>query len=93
MSENKDNQQEQKEVNASFEYIISIFTTQALLQLGEVQNPVTGKQTADLKGAKFTIDSLNILKEKTKGNLTKEEENHLNNVIYNLQMRFVEHSK
>ncbi|MDE2009991.1 MAG: DUF1844 domain-containing protein [Candidatus Omnitrophica bacterium] len=75
-----------------FNYIASL-GFQTMIFLGEMPNPVTNKPEKNLKQAKFLIDTLVILREKTKGNLTKEEDDLLNGSIYELQMRFVELSK
>jgi hypothetical protein len=47
----------------------------------------------DLQQAKYNIDLLNVLKEKTKGNLTKEEEQAFENILYEVRMAYVEANK
>jgi hypothetical protein len=75
------------EVNFSaFVYSLS---TSALVHLGEIPEPITEKMDKNLPLAKQTIDILGILQEKTKGNLTQEEENLLNSFLYDLRMRYV----
>lgn len=71
---------------ASFIYSLS---TSALIHLGEIPEPTTEKMAKNLPLAKQTIDILGILQEKTKGNLTQEEENLLNTFLYDLRMRYV----
>jgi hypothetical protein len=63
--------------------------TQALIQLGEVEHPITKKKEKDLDEAKYTIDLIEMLEEKTKGNLTPEEKRYLDELLYDLRMRFV----
>ncbi len=63
---------------------------QAMIFLGELENPVTKKTERNLPQAKFLIDTLTMLRDKTKGNLTKEEEDLLNSAVYELQLKFVE---
>ncbi len=63
---------------------------QAMIFLGEIPNPVTQKDDTNFDQAKFLIDTLSLLKDKTQGNLTKEEENLLNASVYELQMKYVE---
>jgi len=75
-----------------FNYIASL-GFQTMIFLGEMPNPITNEVEKNLKQAKFLIDTLVILRDKTKGNLTKEEDDLLNGSIYELQMRFVELSK
>jgi hypothetical protein len=75
------------EVNFSaFVYSLS---TSALVHLGEIPEPLTQKMDKNLPLAKQTIDILGILQEKTKGNLTQEEDNLLNSFLYDLRMRYV----
>ncbi len=92
MEKEKISQEEEQENfprQASFEHLLSMLVTQAFLQLGEMENPVTGYRTMDLIGAKFSIDLLKVLQEKTQGNLTQEEEQALSHIIYQLQMSYV----
>jgi hypothetical protein len=63
---------------------------QAMIFLGEVPHPSTGKSEQNLQQAKFLIDTLQMLKEKTKGNLNEQEESILTASLYELQMRFVQ---
>ena len=65
----------------------------ALMHLGEVPHPDTDKVVRDLPLAKQNIDLLNLLEEKTKGNLTGDEERLLHQVLFDLRMRYVELSK
>lgn len=65
----------------------------ALMGLGLAQNPATGKFEKNLDGAKLHIDLLSMLKEKTKGNLSKEEDDLLNALLYDTRMRYVEVTK
>ena len=64
-----------------------------MIFLGEMPNPITNKIEKNLKQAKFLIDTLVILRDKTKGNLSKEEDDLLNGSIYELQLRYVDLSK
>ncbi|MDR2251467.1 MAG: DUF1844 domain-containing protein, partial [Endomicrobium sp.] len=65
-----------------------MFSSSAWCQLGKKQNPVSGKIENDLKGAQVTIDMLIMLRDKTKGNLTKKEEEMLSSTISNLQINY-----
>ena len=73
----------------TFSAFIMSLNTSALFLLGEIADPETGARKQDLILAKHTIDTLNVLREKTKGNLTEEEENMLGRFLYDLQMRYV----
>ena len=67
-----------------FNYIASL-GFQTMIFLGEMPNPITNQVEKNLKQAKFLIDTLVILRDKTKGNLSKEEDDLLNGSIYELQ--------
>jgi hypothetical protein len=69
-------------------YLLSYYT-QGLVLLGEVPNPYTNKKEEDVEAARHTIDILTMLEQKTKGNLTKEEQQLLETVLYELRMKFM----
>jgi hypothetical protein len=69
-------------------YILSYYT-QGLVLLGEVPNPYTNKKEEDVEAARHTIDILSMLEQKTKGNLSGEEQQLLETVIYELRMKFM----
>jgi hypothetical protein len=75
------------EINFST-FIVSL-NASALLHLGAIEDPTSGKKTKDLPMAKQTIDILSMLEEKTAGNLTSEEENLLKNILYDLRIMYV----
>ncbi len=79
--------------NASFSFFISSLVAQALISLGEVDNPLSKKRDQNLDQAKFTIDTLQIIKDKTVGNLSEDETKLLDTALYDLRMRYVEKSK
>lgn len=70
-------------------FVISL-STQALVHLGEIPNPLSGKTEGDTDAAKQTIDILAMLREKTRGNLDQSEEKLMDDILYDLRMRFVE---
>ncbi len=75
---------------ANFLQFIGGFAFQTLVHLGKVANPMSGESGVDLPNAKYSIDILGILQEKTKGNLTKEEDESLANMLRDLRMTYVE---
>ena len=81
------------QTSAHFVNYISSLTYQGMVFLGEIPNPMTNVQEKNLEQAKFVIDTLLILREKTKGNLSKQESDLLNSSIYELQMRYLESSQ
>jgi hypothetical protein len=76
----------------TFSNFVFSLTTQALIQLGEIQDPESKEPIKSLPLAKQTIDLIGMLQEKTRGNLTKEEEALINNALYDLRMRYVKAS-
>lgn len=72
-----------------FEQLVLILYTEGWQQLGKIPNPMTGKIEKRLQEAKFTIDLLDMLKEKTKGNLTENESRFLENLIAQLKLNYV----
>jgi hypothetical protein len=73
-----------------FLHLITMFQVAAMQQLGKVMNPVTNKIERDLEQAKFSIDIISMLKEKTKGNLSPAEEEYLGKILFELQMNYVD---
>jgi hypothetical protein len=72
-----------------FSFFITTLALQVSIALGQIPNPVTNQKEEDPAQAKFLIDTLGILKEKTKGNLTTEENTLLENVLYELRMIYI----
>jgi hypothetical protein len=87
--EEKNKKEEEKLERATFASIVMRIATGAYLSLGLVEDPTTGKKNKDLEVSKYLIDSLIILREKTKGNLDNQEEGYLNNIIHDLELKFV----
>jgi hypothetical protein len=74
----------------TFSTFVLGLSTQVLLHLGEIANPVTGAVERDLQAAKQVIDILGILAEKTRNNLEAGEQALLESILYDLRMRYVE---
>ena len=73
----------------TFPAFIMSLNTSALYHLGEIADPVTGKRIVDLDLAKHAIDTLALMQNKTKGNLTEDEAELLKNMLYDIKIRFV----
>ena len=69
-------------------YVLGYYT-QGLVLLGEVPNPYTNKKEEDVESARNIVDILTMLEEKTKGNLSSEENQLLGAVLYELRMKFM----
>ena len=90
----KEKKQEEKQARGplpegNFAALVSMLTTQALFALGLLQVKDQEKKEPDLEMAKYNIDILETIQEKTKGNLTKEEETVLSNTLNELRMGYV----
>ncbi len=70
--------------------LIYSFQMQTMMQLGKLANPVTGKAERELDGAQVTIDMLDMIKEKTKGNISDDESKFLDHAIADLKLNYVE---
>jgi hypothetical protein len=73
-------------------FVLSLGSS-ALVHLGEIQHPETAEAKENLALARQTIDLLAMLEEKTKGNLSAEEERFLRDLLADLRLKFVEKSR
>ncbi len=74
---------------ASFEMLASMLATEAMMAMGQLPVPGSEKVEANLEQARYMIDMLEMLAEKTKGNLELPEENALKDLLHQLRMAFV----
>ncbi len=77
-----------EELSIDFRRLVLSWAAQALVMLGEQPDPLTGEQQVHLEAARETIDILMLLRQKTRGNLSAEESNLLDRMIYELQMKY-----
>ena len=77
----------------TFSAFIMSLNTSVLFHLGELADPETGRKTVNLEMARHAIDTLVVIEQKTKGNLTAEEAELLKNILYDVKMRFVKVAK
>ena len=73
----------------TFSAFIMSLNTSVLFHLGELADPMTGKTAVDFDLARNAIDTLVMLGQKTKGNLSRDEEELLKSMIYDCKIRFV----
>lgn len=78
---------------ADFKFFVTTLSLQASIALGLIANPVTNAKEEDVSQAKFLIDTLGMLEEKTKGNLTPDESSLLGNVLYELRTQYIAKAK
>ena len=86
-AEKREEEPQLPEIN--FPTFVASLNASALVHLGVIDDPAAGKKSKNLPMAKQTIDILSMLEEKTAGNLAKEEENMLKNVLYDLRIMYV----
>ena len=75
---------------ATLSFLVTTLATQAMVSLGEVPNPFSGKTEVRLPEARHFIDTLSMLEEKTAGNRTSEESTLLDGFLHQLRMAYVE---
>ena len=73
-----------------FVHLVLMLSSSAMQQLGKLVNPAIGKAQISLEGAQFTIDLLDALEAKTRGNLDKDEQRLMTETLMTLKMNFVE---
>jgi hypothetical protein len=83
----------QKIPPASFSFLVSTLGAQGAVALGMAPNPLTNKTETQPEMGKHMIDTLGILEEKTKGNLTKDETQLLEAVLHQLRMAYLQVKK
>lgn len=74
---------------AQFDLFLSGLAMETLIALGDMPHPATRRQAVNLPQAKYLIDLIGILEEKTKGNLSVEEDQLLKDTLYQLRMRYL----
>lgn len=77
------------QVQANFESLVSSIVTQAMIAMGGAPDPQTGRRVARLDAARLQIDLLEVLQEKTKGNLNEEEIQTIQTVLYELKNQYI----
>ena len=89
-SEEEMAEQSQEPSDVTFSGLVLMFGSTALVHLGTTPDPVSGEKQVDLTQAKVSIDLLDVLKTKTAGNLTPAESRLLEDLLFDLRMRYVE---
>lgn len=79
-------------MDLNFLTIVQVYQLEGLVALGKMLNPATNQITRSLEHAKYVIDLLDILKSKTSGNLSDEEQRFLENTISTLKLNYLEES-
>lgn len=79
-----------EKVQFLFTQLVLMFHTATMHQLGKIKNPITGAIERDLAAAQNSIDILDMLREKTRGNLSENENRLLSTVIQELKLNYVD---
>ena len=82
-----------KNLGSLFVQLVLSFHAAAWQQMGKVVSIITGKMERDLNMAKHSIDMLGMLEEKTRGNLTEDEQKYLSHALYELRMNYLDELK
>ncbi|MCX7635813.1 MAG: DUF1844 domain-containing protein [Syntrophales bacterium] len=85
----EDNKEDYFFPEASFTNLVLSLSTQAVVHFGDFPDPVSQQARKNLPAAKHTIDLLGMLKNKTEGNLDEEEKRLIDEVLFELRMRYV----
>jgi len=85
--------QESHKLEANFNTLVISIASSAMMALGLAPHPNSDDMEKDLKVAQFNIDLLLLLKTKTHSNLNDEEEKLINNVLSDLQLKFIENKE
>jgi hypothetical protein len=75
---------------ASFEMLLTTLATEALLALGQMPHPITGKVEVKRNQAKFLIDTVDVLRQKTAGNLNNTEQQVIDSLLHQMRLMFVQ---
>ena len=85
---------ESKEKNTQlFLYLVGSFEMSAMMAMGKIKNPMTDKAEKDMNQAQFSIDILDMMKEKTKGNISEYEAKYLENISGQLKLNYMDEMK
>lgn len=75
---------------ASFEMLLTGLATEAMMSLGQIPNPITGEAKVRRNQAKYLIDTIGVLQERTQGNLSPEETQAIDGLLHQLRMAYVQ---
>ena len=92
-SENGDKLNPDQQQQLLFVMLVQQHEQIAMMGMGKIQNPATGKSERELKSAKYAIDTLMMLQKFTEGNLPKELDSYLNQTLTNLRLNYADEKK
>ncbi len=89
-AESKDQTNDETLPEINFSAFVISLSTQALMHLGEIANPINEKDEVDVPLAKQMIDIIGMLRDKTRGNLNASEDRLMEDILFDLRMKYVE---
>ncbi len=89
-AEGSSSPEQEDQPDVDFSTLILSFASAAVISMGKMPDPVTGQTARNPALAKQNIHIIEMLHEKTRGNLTRDEETLMENILYELRMNFVE---
>lgn len=81
------------EAEPEFNVFITSLGMQAMIFMGEMPNPVTNETKVELDRARYLIETITMIGNKTKGNLTAEEQKLIDDILYGLRLKYAEKVK
>ena len=85
--------EQERDINQNLLQLVISLQAGAMQQMGKIANPMTGQVEQDLELCRHTIDMIDMLKNKMKGNLSDDESKLLEHILYELKMNYVEETK
>lgn len=89
----EENLLEQLSVKERFIVLVTSLMQSGLVYLGEIVDPIINEKKVNLNEVRNTISMIEMLKEKSKNNLDKEEQDYIDGILYTLKMKYVEKMK
>jgi len=90
--EPKESTKQSGELQMDFSAFILSLNASSMIHMGEIPDPHSMERSVNLPAAKHTIEILEIIEDKTQGNLDEGEKKLLEDILYNLRMKFMQHS-
>ena len=81
------------EFEPNFNVFLTSLGMQAMIFLGEMPNPINNETKVELNRAKYMIDTIAMIKEKTQGNLSAEEQKLIDDILYGIRLKYAEKNK
>lgn len=90
--ESKESSKQSGELQMDFSAFILSLNASSMIHMGDIPDPHSMERSVNMPAAKHTIEILEIIEDKTQGNLDEKEKKLLEDILYNLRMKFMQHS-